>query len=442
MHLPEASLLALTYVSIALLSIALPIGVFIGRNNVRSSRGKLIEELEKLLAFGGDREGTLLTSPSFELVKYKYDPARDPIGGLSWILPVGIYVVLSFLGFVTALGHPEQIGLHLAHNTFLEAGKTLEPAQTVIKVKELIGVLSYAFLGGYIWTIQYLIRRVANFDLKPLSFVRCAVHILLGAFVSAAAWHLTGDWGGEAFALSPALAFLVGMQPTLLIDKLVARFSFMQLRRVSAASKELCEEVPLDTVLGIDTFIKFRLSEFEIEDVQNLATINPIQLFIETPYGLLESIDWVAQAQLIVAVGTAKTKRLRELNIRTIFDLEKTVFDPAFSRRLAIILVPDLTPTEATAVETAARSYVAGGARATETPWWNGDLHAGTSEVALDYRDLLQATVGLLRDDLHVLRLRQIWDVIRGRLLRRPADVGGDGQECPTCSARLAPVAP
>lgn len=426
-------LLVLIYASIVLFSFAIPLGVFIGRNNVRSSRSKLIEELEKLLAFSGTKDGVALISPSFELMKYKYDSARDPIRNQSWILPVGIYVVLSCLGFVAALSPPGHFDLHLAGSTFLTAGKVS------INAKELIGVLSYAFLGGYIWTIQYLIRRVANFDLKPLSFVRCAIHILLGAFVTAAAWHLTGDWGGEAFALSPALAFLVGMQPALLIDKLVARFTIMQLRRVSPASKEICEEVPLDTVLGIDPYIKFRLSEFEIEDVQNLATINPIQLFVETPYGLFESIDWVAQAQLIVAVGTAKTKRLRELNIRTIFDLEKAIFDPAFSRRLAAILVPDMTPAEAAAVEAAAQSFGAGGARATETPWWDGDLHAGTSEVALDYRSLLQATVGLLRDDLHVLRLRQIWDVIRGRLLQRPADDAADGaQVCSVCARAFA----
>jgi hypothetical protein len=40
--------------------------------------------------------------------------------------------------------------------------------------------------------------------------------------------------------------------------------------------------------------------------------------------------------------------------------------------------------------------------------------------VVLDCRDPLEALVALLRDDLHVMRLRQIWDVIRDRLYQRP----------------------
>jgi len=415
---------ALLFCSIALLSIVIPIGIFIGRNNVRSTRGQLVDDLAKLFSFAKEQGGTPLIVPSFELIKYKYDETRDPIPATSWVVPVVIYVVLSFLGFITAFGSADmfpEMKPDKLHSAFLDAGK--KGTNTI----ELIGALAYAFLGGYLWTVQYLIRRVANFDLRPLSFIRSAMHILFGSFVTAAAWHAVGPAGTDSM-MSASLAFLVGMFPTLLLDKLMARFSFLQLRRVKESTKELCEEVPLDTVLGIDPYIKFRLAEFEIEDVQNLAATNPIQLFVETPYGLYESIDWVAQAQLILAVGTAKTKQLREINIRTIFDLEKAIFSPYLSARVAKVLMPDLTDEEAQrAAPSALQVEEAGKQRmlpftrgASVAPWWTARLQDGTSEILLDCRDPLEALVAMLRDDLHVLRLRQIWDVIRDRLDQRP----------------------
>mgnify|MGYP000577164198 CR=1 FL=1 len=194
-----------------------------------------------------------------------------------------------------------------------------------------------------------------------------------------------------------AAALVIGFVPDMFLSALIAKFPWIRLRRVSEASKALQEELPLDMILGIDPFMKLRLGEFEIEDVQNLATINPIQIFVETPYGLYEVIDWVAQAQLILGVGPARTLALRKLHVRTIFDLERCLESPELRKRVAqILLGDDITlPTNATKLP---------------------QTDAKGTESVLDPKDALGAVISYIRDDLHVRRLRQLWDVINSSL--------------------------
>ena len=371
---------------------ALPVGIYIGRKNIRAIRSALLLELVKVFELSGNK-----SIPSMEVMKYKYHV--DEHGGVSltdhgggvfgyYIVPVLLYVCLTVCCFT--------ISLDTLYHIYKLKVEVLKESDYLSRL-----VFTFTFLGAYLWTLQYLLRRVANFDLSPISYFRAFFRILLPLVIVGAIYYsgvmnesgqsvtalgqAAANKAGSATLMIVAIALLVGLFPLAFIDVLVARFPKLVGRRVDQDDKRLMKEYPLDMIIGIDPFMKFRLGEFEIEDVQNLATANPIQLFVETPYGLYEVIDWVAQAQLIIAVGSKKTLQLRELNIRTIFDLERIGPDRDLRNRLYRILLGD------PAVSLAA------------PPEGNGG-------------DALDTMIDIIRDDLYVARLRQIWAIIFAKI--------------------------
>lgn len=186
-------------------------------------------------------------------------------------------------------------------------------------------MISAAFLGSYIWSIGYLVLRIANFDLSPLSFLRVSTHILLTIFIAGVLRHvLAAPLPEEQMAAATllGLAFVIGLYPNLGINALVDRLPRqLRIKRMPAQASEISRDLPLDLLDGIDSSIKFRLASLEINDVQNLASVNPIFLYVESPYGLFAIFDWMAQAQLLLAVGPERFLALRNISVRDVHGL-------------------------------------------------------------------------------------------------------------------------
>jgi hypothetical protein len=235
------------------LSLILPLSIFFGRGSIRKRRLAVLKDLEEK-AFKVGRQGGDVVLPSLELVRARYEQAQ--FGGsdskasgwgklqaysveiVAYTLPTSIFVIITLMGFYLLLSavysqlqspHLLLIGL---------SGNTADPKvyQTVSAL-----IISAGFLGAYIWSINYLILRVANFDLTPLDFLRVSAHVLLTAFIVGVFRHFVGASTGIEIATATLLvaAFVMGLVPSLGLNTLIDRLppSFRLKRVVEEANK-------------------------------------------------------------------------------------------------------------------------------------------------------------------------------------------------------------
>jgi hypothetical protein len=131
------------------------------------------------------------------------------------------------------------------------------------------------------------------------------------------------DWKGER-----AIAFLIGIFPQLGLQALRALIALP----LQPFVPSLKTDYPLSDLDGMNIWYESRLLEEGIEDLQNLATANIVDVMLRTRIPVDRLVDWIDQAHLFLRVrrddGSEKThesssrEKLRQLGIRTATDLE------------------------------------------------------------------------------------------------------------------------
>ena len=401
----------LRWTALVMLSCVVPLGIFVGRNNIRAFRREIVRDLERLFSFASLPNGAPLIIPSFELVKYKYDPEANPERDLHddphrfayYLLPVAIYIILTALGFRMAF-MPDAVPLA---NYFVFPISV--PDDLAAAERPFLGALSYTFIGSYIWTIQYLVRRISNFDLAPISFFQSIGHILLAVFTIAAIWHsqIFASLGPHAMVV---IAFLVGFFPTLCMDALMAKFPWLRLRRVSSGKPKPAGGVsarhdprhrPVHEAAPCRVRDRGRAEPGDDQPDLDLRG-DPLRALRGHRLGRAGAAD--PGGRVGSHPAAARTQHPHDFRPRRALD------SPALRRRLLPALVGE---------PPAAGETIQSPAGASE-----GKQHQpvalGNSEIQLDRALELDSLVAIIRDDLHVQRLRQIWDVISDRLQQRP----------------------
>lgn len=198
----------------------------------------------------------------------------------------------------------------------------------------IVAIAGAAFLGAHIFTLRFLFKAALNSELNQFKWIRGALHVLTGVVVAVVFYRVFSgtdlikkifDDDKNAAALWLGLAFFAGWMPDLALTGMFRRLKITGLKFTDEDIYKSVSAVPVEVLDGVDYDIRYRLDENNIVDVQNLATYNPIALYVETPYSLAEIFDWVQQAQLCTQVGSKAYVELKSLGIRTIGQLETQV---------------------------------------------------------------------------------------------------------------------
>jgi hypothetical protein len=160
-------------------------------------------------------------------------------------------------------------------------------------------VLKFAFLGAYAFIVQSLIRRFFQSDLRPSAYAGSVLRIVVVLVTMVALYQLLRPLASTTQA---AVAFMVGFFPVI---------AFQALQRAAAATlrvfvPQLTPDYPLSQLDGLNVWYEARLVEEGIEDMQNLATANLVDVMLHTRVPVGRLVDWVDQAQLYLHLDRAE----------------------------------------------------------------------------------------------------------------------------------------
>ncbi|HEX8057056.1 MAG TPA: hypothetical protein VF481_10365 [Novosphingobium sp.] len=399
------------YLALAVaLAALIPVSLIVAGVELRRMRLRVVQDL-KVTVFA---QNPML--PQLELAMSRYSrvtadssrPGRqDEVK--QWF-GASVYTIVSLVGFVLLLD-PVLWLVGGADNALRVADALLwaphgdQAGSSEVGLRRAAAIAAFAFLGGHVFNVRYLIRQTLNQELTAIAFVRAAFSLLQGMVLALVVYHVGASGmgmvvdqptDGAGMGVALAVAFVVGYFPDAGLAR-ISKWARLHIKVVDEDALARARLIPLEIIDGIDHEIAFRLQESRLYDVQNLAVANPIELYAETPFTLLQTFDWVLQAQLCLVAGPQAFSELKRHKVRTIFDLERSVIasgvPDAYLRAIACVLLTDASPCFRSAIGLSA------------TPV---ECEKPATAEPLTLRHL----VAVISDDLHVHRLRALYSAI------------------------------
>jgi hypothetical protein len=231
------------------------------------------------------------------------------------LLPVVIATMIIMTGWIFVVKPETIFNISLLPEAFQSSGSPRIPSET----------FRFGFLGAYFYVLQMLVRRYFQNDLKTSAYVNATMRIIVVVLLI---WVLD-MWLGEN--ASPGqrsvIAFVVGVFPQVGWQALQALIK-LPLKLVVPS---LRQQYPLSDLDGLNTWYESRLLEEGIEDMQNLATANLVDVMLNTRIPIERLVDWVDQSLLYLHLPIpadnndkkpTESDVLRRYGVRTATDFE------------------------------------------------------------------------------------------------------------------------
>ena len=194
---------------------------------------------------------------------------------------------------------------------------------------------AFAFLGAYFYILQMLVRRYFQNDLKATAYINATMRIVIVILIVWVIDPLLVDADASQSARS-ALAFVIGVFPTVGWQVLQ---QFLIRKPLGYVVPSLEPDHKLGDLDGLNIWYESRLLEVGVEDMQNLATTDIVDLMLNTRIPIDRIVDWIDQAFLYLRVVDEPSRQLlRRYGIRTATDLDDALGDETIAKSLERLL--------------------------------------------------------------------------------------------------------
>jgi len=247
------------------------------------------EDVKKLAGTGaGSGSGSDPAVPSRLALPDIAALAKKYFGASTLAIPSMLLTLLYFAGFLLC-------------DSYLKM-RFVEKSNAWVFPKEFVEgsvPLLYAFVGVFVFNLGTMIRRLYLADISEQVFWG-AVNRLLLSMGLAMVIMKSGlqNWGPEFYF---SIGFLANIVLDWLLEKALKLLNVTQPRQ---------DELPLQMVRGINIWKAYRLEEEGIDNVQNLATADVVDLVVRTHYSARTLIDWIDQSIVLSRLTTDQVKTL------------------------------------------------------------------------------------------------------------------------------------